>query len=391
MSWPRKVFLESTALFQLGPRLENVDFARLLEMRNNLGIELCTTEVNFREYLRFRKRETSQARSRILLANQELGKYGQNYAEFSTIVSQFDAFMSKIDETFQKKFQDMGIGILPLPKIDVQRLLQMSINGVPPFEKPRENPNERSSEKGFRDALIMFSILEAVREIPDVNALVITDDGLLTEGFRIHAEEFRTVVNCVNNVSSANKFIQERLSAAYREALRLESEEAKAVLLAHKAALEAKVSEIRELEPIDFGGLFGVVKDKEGASISVESVLAVRFGEIEAAIWKDREKPRSTVLFKMKCEAKVIVSNLCLPNLGYPKYQIGGMKIYSTSSASPETQERIVPLSFYGQASLVQKGTEWAIEELKIDRSMPSMEDYFELMEARPKPVGGEK
>src|SRR5216684_6685764 len=117
MSWPRKVFLESTALFQLGPRLENVDFARLLEMRDNLSIELYTTEVNFREYLRFRKRETSQARSRILLANQELGKYGQNYDEFKTIVSQFDAFLSTMDETFQKKFQAMGMNILSLPKI----------------------------------------------------------------------------------------------------------------------------------------------------------------------------------------------------------------------------------------------------------------------------------
>ena len=48
MSWPRRVFVESTALFQLGPRLENVDFARLLEMRDKLGIELCTTEVTRR-------------------------------------------------------------------------------------------------------------------------------------------------------------------------------------------------------------------------------------------------------------------------------------------------------------------------------------------------------
>ncbi|HWN75926.1 MAG TPA: hypothetical protein VNO13_09285, partial [Candidatus Udaeobacter sp.] len=112
---------------------------------------------------------------------------------------------------------------------------------------------------------------------------------------------------------------------------------------------------------------------------------------IEAAIWKDRNKPRSTVLFKMKCEAKVVVSNPYFPPLGFPKYQIGGMKIYSTSTASSESQKKIVPLSFYGQAILVQKGTGWTIEELKIDRSMPSPEDYFDLMEARLKPVGGEK
>src|SRR6266852_4998364 len=127
MSWPLKVFVESTALFQLGPRLENVDFARLLEMRDKLSIELYTTEVNFLEYLRFRKRETRHTRNRIQQANQELEKYAQNYGEFNTILKQFDAFMSTMDKTFEKKFQAMGIRVLPLPKIDIQRLLHMSI------------------------------------------------------------------------------------------------------------------------------------------------------------------------------------------------------------------------------------------------------------------------
>lgn len=379
MSWPRRVFLESTALFQLGPRLENVDLARLLEMRDKLGIELCTTEVNFREYLRFRRRETSQARSRIARANQELENYSQDYGEFDAILGRFDAFTSTMDKTFEKKFQEMKIGVLPLPRIDIQRLLQMSIDGVPPFEKPRESLNERSSEKGFRDALIMFTILDAVRGVPDVNALVVTDDGLLAEGFRIHSEEFKTVVNCVSNISLANKFIQERLSATVREALRVESEEAKAILLANKTALEAKVGEIREIEPVDFGGLFGVIKDKDGATLFVEGVLSVKFGDIEAAIWKDRDKPRSTVLFKMKCDAKVIVSYPYVPQVGFPKYTIGGMKVLSTSTASSQTQEKVVPLSFYGQATLVMKGTEWVLEELRIDRRMPNLEDYLEL------------
>jgi len=151
------------------------------------------------------------------------------------------------------------------------------------------------------------------------------------------------------------------------------------VLLAHRTAIEAKVSEIREIEATDFG-LFGIVKDKDGASLSVESVLSVKFEDIEAAIWKDVDKPRSTVLFKMKCEAKVIVSNPCVPQFGFPKYQIGGgAKVYSAFSASSETQEKIVPLSFYGQATLVRKGTEWVLEELRIDRRMPNLEDYFEL------------
>ena len=44
MTWPRKVFLESTALFRLGPELENVEFARLLQLRDHLQFELKVAE-----------------------------------------------------------------------------------------------------------------------------------------------------------------------------------------------------------------------------------------------------------------------------------------------------------------------------------------------------------
>ena len=50
--WPRKVFPESTVLFRLGPRLENVEFAELLERRDQLGFELMVSEVSWREFLR---------------------------------------------------------------------------------------------------------------------------------------------------------------------------------------------------------------------------------------------------------------------------------------------------------------------------------------------------
>ena len=61
MNWPRKVFLESNALFRLGPRLENVDFAKLLERRDDLGFEL----VSWREFLRRREKEVRDCLTKI--------------------------------------------------------------------------------------------------------------------------------------------------------------------------------------------------------------------------------------------------------------------------------------------------------------------------------------
>jgi hypothetical protein len=91
MTWPRKIFIESTALFQLGPRLENVDFANLLNLREMVQFELFISDVNFREYLRFRKKELQQTRNRLQDASRDLDKYSQNYPECGPILKQLSA------------------------------------------------------------------------------------------------------------------------------------------------------------------------------------------------------------------------------------------------------------------------------------------------------------
>jgi hypothetical protein len=379
VSWPRKVFIESTALFQLGPRLENVDFARLLKLREILGFEICVSDVNFREYVRFRKREIRQIRSRLQEVISTLEKYGQNYSEFEPILKQLDSFLTTIDKHFEERFKALGIKILPLPKVEIEKLVRMSLEGKAPFEKPRESPNERSSEKGFRDAVIMFTILEEIEDRSEDHALVITADDLLADGLVEHAPGFATSVNCVADIPAANVHISRQLSVSYQEALRKESEEAKAVLLNHKSALDAKIAEIREIEAMDFGGLFGVIKDENGNSLSLERVLSVKFGSIDGAIWKDRDQPESKILFRLKCEAKVVVRSPFFPMLGLPKYPLGESAVYSKADVS-ENFEKTVPIWFYGQAVLTKQNAEWILKDLRIDRRMPDKEDMVELL-----------
>src|SRR6266478_5279287 len=54
MNWPRKVFLESTALFQLGSKLQKPEFAKLKERQQYLNFELFVSEVSWAEYIRQR-------------------------------------------------------------------------------------------------------------------------------------------------------------------------------------------------------------------------------------------------------------------------------------------------------------------------------------------------
>jgi hypothetical protein len=76
---------------------------------------------------------------------------------------------------YEKKAREAKIQISKLPSIDVARLFRMSIERTSPFEGPRVD----KSEKGFRDALIMFTISEDIKRRPEDSSLVVTQDELL--------------------------------------------------------------------------------------------------------------------------------------------------------------------------------------------------------------------
>jgi hypothetical protein len=159
MNWPPKVFLESTALFRLGPRLENVEFAELLQLRDGLKFELSVAEVSWREYLRRREKEVRDCLAKIRQCRADLAKHDQASSELEQAEQKISAHLGNVSQYFSTKAQSLGITILPMAGVDVRLLLDMSLANNPPFEDSQSDAGEKTKEKGFRDALIMFTVL----------------------------------------------------------------------------------------------------------------------------------------------------------------------------------------------------------------------------------------
>ena len=151
-----------------------MDFAELLELKELLFFDIVVSRVSWLEFLRKRKTQVSECVAKIRQLRSSLEKLGQSPTELTAIYDRLRDFEKNLETIFEKKLSDVGIGILPLAKCDLEDLLRMAIENVPPFEE--------SHEKGFRDSLIMFSILEAIKGVPEKNALLVSDDKLLTEG-----------------------------------------------------------------------------------------------------------------------------------------------------------------------------------------------------------------
>ena len=78
-----------------------------------------------------------------------------------------------ISDHFYSKISDNTIEVLPLPsKLTILELSKRSISYIPPFEV---------GDKGFKDTIAWFSILEDAENNPDFEYIIVTADKIFSE------------------------------------------------------------------------------------------------------------------------------------------------------------------------------------------------------------------
>src|SRR5258708_1374257 len=392
-NWPRKVFLESTALFQLGSKLQKPEFAKLNERREYLKFDLFVSEVSWAEYIRQRRDKLDAYDSDIKSISARFGEWDLNPENVKTMHAEVGEFRKSVGDLFAKRARESGIQILAVPDIDVRRLFQMSMDRVPPFEQSKDD----KTEKGFRDALIMFTILTNIKGHPEDFSLIVTNDGLMAKGLENHVDEFTTNLTIDPTLDDAIVHIDARVDAWYRDRLLKESEEAKTQLAKYTKEISEQVNAIRELTDFDLGvgGFFGLLGGPKSLEIgeSIERVNSLKVDQIDSAVWSGKDKAESRILFRMRCTADVVTSaSSAMFNFASPsRYVVGGGKqefsSFLTSFAPPTKQERErkFPVSLYGEAKLERTNGDWKLVSVKVDKSAGSEEMAALLRVPQPK------
>jgi len=97
MSWPRKIIIESTALFQ-GSRLQKPELANLLERRDCLKFHLLVSEVSWLEYLRQRKRRINALLENIDHVKNHLGEWDQDVKGIIDTRTGMEAYLRNLEK-----------------------------------------------------------------------------------------------------------------------------------------------------------------------------------------------------------------------------------------------------------------------------------------------------
>jgi len=117
MEWPRKVFLESTALFQQGSKLQKPEFAKLKERQGNLEFDVLVSEVSWAEYVRQRADKLNELAGDLKSVSTRLVDWNQDSQGVIAAQARLLEFRKDIVKLYANKATDAGINILDLPVI----------------------------------------------------------------------------------------------------------------------------------------------------------------------------------------------------------------------------------------------------------------------------------
>lgn len=351
-----------------------MDLAQLQDLRKNLGFELLVAETSWLEYLRHRRKELSDCLARNLQNRSMIEKHGQSVELFDKSQTHIAASLASVEERYNKKASDMELAIVPLPVIEVRKLLEMSLAGDPPFEYSQIESGEKTKEKGFRDATIMFTMLENIRGQADI--VIVTGDGQLKRGIEQRAKEYQTSPRIVASIAGATEAVTDQVVRWYKDQLEEVGREAIALLLRYREQIVTGVQDVRELSEIDLGqsSLLGsALGGAERERLDIERVISLDFAGIDSAVWKDRKEPVSRILFKIRCTARVMASP---QRFFWPlgsAFTVGGEKQQNPfwdRSSREQPSEREIPVSLYGEARFEKVADDWRLTNMKVERSV---------------------
>jgi PIN domain len=391
---PKFVFIESTELFKLGPAFENLEFEKLLELRPAAEFRVLISEVSWLEYLRKQKRELISFLDSCEKMNRHLEKHAMPIAGVSAASQGVNEYVTGIDAHFRGKAAVKGVEVLPLPALDLERLLRMSIDCIPPFEES----DSTSKEKGFRDSLIMFSVLEFLRSQSGAPSLVVTSDQLLTKAFAQHAPEFGANVIVFGTLDQASLHISKSIEEYQRAKIQEETDAAIQILSRYRDKIATLVSEIREVPKQELlssrPAMHQWLLEISPSGDEVRGVKSVSFRDIDAAICKETGATRRRILFSCLCQAIVLVPSHPVPDFQAkpPTFKVGEPPkdgtwgvIGSFLNAAP-LDEQLRPFHAYGVAEVEQEGTDWRLVEIKLD-AVPDFSGFIETEIPRSEPV----
>jgi hypothetical protein len=231
--WPVAIYLETSVLRALPPEIGTADFLQLKQFCDDMGIAILAPYLCFAELVQARKLQVGEALRRANAAVGTVAQYLDKRPDLNWGASQ-GAILAAVETTVRRHFDAQGIVLIPTPEIPVQKLLDMAVQKIRPFEE--------KGEKGFRDTVVLFSLFAQAKKLPPGYHLLLAGDTVFGHGDVAKlALENGVDLRIANSVDAANQHLEQFLDTAAKDLRARRSQELNEFLNQHRPEIEKHV------------------------------------------------------------------------------------------------------------------------------------------------------
>ena len=346
---PGKVYLETSLLRGLPFDLERADFLVFRELCDRYGVPLATTRLCVDELIEHRRADLRKWTAAIEAPPPWLSAHVGSPVAVQWSKSKDDV-LGEVASAVVRVLGSQGIEIIENAKIDPDKLLEMAVKKVPPF---------KDKGRGYRDAVILLTILDHERNRQDVRGcLIVASDGDF-ENPRELPEARGLGIEVVRSAQEARENLEQRMEDLVKAHLKLRGQKLEDFLLTRRSQIQQFIRQHApspgySLADAPGVGLLEVVETINGDTIELGGIEKPFAGFLPAGV----EEGWANLSFVAKVKARGTVRPLTAP---LPLPTSTGM-----DTAGQATERLIEPLATIDGSVLMREFPSPEYRDLKL-------------------------
>lgn len=197
---PKLIFMDTNVLDSLPENLRSGEFSLLLENAATLDVGVVVSQIALLEWLKHRREGALKHLRRIRAGRDYISRYKNDALNIRIDDATLQGLVTEQQNNLLKK---LGIEIAPLPSIDVEEIATNAVEEIPPFKK---------EDRGFKDELIVLSLIEYAQKLESPSAILISNDSIFSKQAlkeRFKSKNIELIV--VTSLDEANKWFDNYL------------------------------------------------------------------------------------------------------------------------------------------------------------------------------------
>lgn len=175
LTLPKAIYLDTNMLLSLPVWSPNIEFAELRRLASIIGIGLYIPQIVVRELKQRREEGAKDAIKQLKVEAQSLSSLLRK--EVSAPAITLDYAAARINSLVTDFIRDLNLQVVDTPQdISMDTLVEMAVRGEAPFS-PRGAEGKDKGDKGFKDALILFTVMQHMIGQGYKDGVFLTKDG----------------------------------------------------------------------------------------------------------------------------------------------------------------------------------------------------------------------